>query len=104
MRIIVLKGVSMVKIVKDVFSEGFVEVDENDTLSSCVSLFKEELPPVLAVLDSKGRYKGVISRRLITRSSFDSSGTKVKTLMRPAPAVTLHDSLGKVAKLMIESE
>jgi len=104
MRIIVLKGFSMVKIVKDVFSEGFVEVDENDTLSSCLSLFKEELPPVLAVLDSKGRYKGVISRRWITRSSFDSSGTKVKTLMRSAPAVTLHDSLGKVAKLMIESE
>jgi CBS domain-containing protein len=98
------EGISMVKIVEDVFSEGFAVVHENDTISSCLSLFKEELPPVLAVLDSKGRYKGVISRRWITRSSFDSSGTKVKTLMRPAPDVTLHDSLGKVAKLMIESE
>jgi CBS domain-containing protein len=104
MRIIMLKGVSMVKIVEDVFSQGFLEVHENDTLSSCLSLFKKEKPPVLAVLDSKGEYKGVISRKWIIRSSFDSSGTKVKTLMRSAPAVTLHDSLGKVAKLMIESE
>jgi len=88
----------MVKIVEDVFSQGFLEVHENDTLSSCLSLFKKETPPVLAVLDSKGEYKGVISRKWIIRSSFDSSGTKVKTLMRSAPAVTLHDSLGKVAK------
>ena len=94
----------MVKIVEDVFSKGFLEVHENDTLSSCISLFKEEMPPVLAVLDSKGMYKGIISRRWIIRSSFDASGTKVKTLTRSAPSVTLHDPLSKVAKLMIESE
>jgi len=96
--------VSMVKVVEDVFSKGFLEVHENDTLSSCLSLFKKESPPVLAVLDSEGRYKGVISRKSIIRSSLDASGTKVKTLMRIAPAVTLQDSLSKVAKLMIESE
>jgi CBS domain-containing protein len=94
----------MVKIVKDVFSQGFIEVHENDTLSSCLSLFKKETPPVLAVVDSKGEYQGVISRKWIIRSSFDSSRTKVKTLMRSVPAVTLNDSLGKVAKLMIESD
>jgi len=38
----------MVKIVEDVFSQGFVEVHENDTVSSCISLFKKETPPVLA--------------------------------------------------------
>jgi len=90
--------------VKDVFSEGFLEVHENDTLSSCLSRFKEEMPPVLAVLDSKGKYKGVISRRWIMRASLDASETKVKTLTRSAPTVTLYDSLSKVAKLMIESE
>lgn len=99
-----IEAVSMVKVVEDVFSKGFLEVHENDTLSSCLSLFKEETPPVLAVFDSKGSYKGVISRKSIIRSSLDASGTKVKTLMRPAPAVTLHDSLSKVAKLIIESE
>ncbi|MCP8304998.1 MAG: CBS domain-containing protein [archaeon] len=90
--------------VKDVFSKGFVSVREDDTLSSCLSLFKEEMPPVLVVLDRKGRYKGVLSRRWIIRSRLDPSITKVKTLMRSAPAVKLHDSLSKVAKLMIESE
>jgi len=97
-------SVFMVKIVEDVFSKGFVEVQENDTVSSCQSLFKEGLPPVLAVFDSKGNYKGVISQKSITRSSFDASGTKVKTLTQSAPAVNLQDTLSKVAKLMIESE
>ena len=104
MRMNTTRVVSMVKVVEDVFSKGFLEVHENDTLSSCLSLFKKETPPVLAVLDNEGRYKGVISRKSIIRSSLDASGTKVKTLMRPAPAVTLQDSLSKVAKLMIESE
>jgi len=94
----------MTKVVEDVFSKGFLEVHENDTLSSCISLFKKETPPVLAVLDSEGRYKGVISRKSIIRSSLAASETKVKTLTRQAPAVTLKDPLSKVAKLMIESE
>ena len=103
MRIITLV-IFMVRVVEDVFKKGFLEVHENDTLSSCLSLFKEETPPVLAVLDDQGNYKGVISRKWIIRSSLDSSKTKVKSLMRSAPAVTLQDSLSKVAKLMIESE
>ncbi len=94
----------MNKVVEDVFSKGFLEVHENDTLSSCLSLFKKETPPVLAVIDSDGSYKGVISRKSIIRSSLAASETKVKTLMRQAPAVTLKDPLSKVAKLMIESE
>ncbi len=94
----------MVKIVDNIFSKGFEEVQENDTLSSSLSHFKEGKPPVLAVFDSKGNYKGIISRKSVRQSSFDASGTKVKTLTRPAPAVTLKDTLSKVAKLMIESE
>ena len=90
--------------VKDVFSEGFESVSENDTLSKCLTLFKKEMPPVLAVLDNDGKYKGVLARRWIIRSRLDPSRAKVKKLMRPAPTVTLHDSLSKVGRLMIESE
>jgi CBS domain-containing protein len=97
--------VSMVSsTVEDVFSNGFVSVNENETLSNCFSLFKEELPPVLIVLNSKDRYKGVLTRKSIIRSRFDPSITKVKTLMRSAPAISAKDSLSKVAKLMIESD
>jgi CBS domain-containing protein len=90
-------------VVKDVFSKNFSKVHESDTLSECLSLFKERMPPVLAVLDRKGKYKGVIARRWIIRSRLDPSITKVKTLMRPAPKVTSETSLSEAARLMIES-
>jgi CBS domain-containing protein len=54
-------------------------------------------------LDNKDKYTGVIARRWIVRSRLDPSITKVRTLMKPAPKVTLETSLSKAAKLMIES-
>ena len=89
--------------VKAVFSKGFATVYENDTLSRCWELFKREMPPVIAVLDDKGKYVGVIDRRWVIRSRLDPATTKVKTLMRPAPKVSLEFSLSKAAKLMIEN-
>ena len=89
--------------VKDVCSKGFSTVNENDPLSKCFEIFKKEMPPVLAVTNSKGRYTGVITRRWATRSNLDPATTKVKTLMRPAPKVSPEFSLGKTAKLMIQS-
>jgi len=91
-------------IVKDVFSTKFKSVNQGDTLSACLSLLKEESTPVLVVLNSKGKYVGVIAHRWIVRSRYDPSATKVESLMRSAPTVSLQDSLSKVARLMITSE
>lgn len=90
-------------IVKDVFSTKFKSVNQDDTLSVCLPLFKEGLPPVLVVLNDKGRHVGVIARRWIVRSRVNPATTKVETLMRPAPKASLQDSLSKAARLMINS-
>jgi CBS domain-containing protein len=89
--------------VKNVFSKGFSTVKKNDSISRCLEIFKKEMPPVIAVVDDKGKYVGVIARRWIVRSRVDPEMTKVKSLMRPAPKVSLDFSLGKAARLMIES-
>jgi predicted transcriptional regulator len=89
--------------VRDAFTKNYATVNENDALSRCLDLFKKEMPPVLAVLNDKNKYTGVIARRWITRSRLDPATTKVKTLMRPAPKVDPTVSLSKAAKLMIES-
>jgi len=89
--------------VKNVFTAGFSAVNENDPVSKCLELFKREMPPVLAVLDDRGKYAGVISRRWVIRSRLDPALTKVKTLMRSAPRVSPDFYLSKAAKLMIES-
>jgi predicted transcriptional regulator len=89
----------------DICTKGFEVVNENDTLSKCLESFKakKNMPPVLAVLDSKGKYAGVIAQRWILRSRLDPSSTKVRNLMKSAPKVALDYSLAKIAKLMIES-
>jgi len=89
---------------KDVYSSGFNSVQESDTLSRCLEAFETGMPPVLAVLNDKGKYEGMITRRSILRSRLDSTATKVRTLMKVAPPVTVDFSLSKMAKLMIESE
>jgi CBS domain-containing protein len=88
---------------KDIFSKGYNSVQENDTLSRCLEGFKKGLPPVLAVLDEKGNYTGMITRRSILRSRLDPTTTKVRTLQKAAPQVPLETSLSELAKLMIGS-
>ena len=89
--------------VKSVFTRGFSSVTENDSISKCLELFKREKPPVLAVLNAKGKYVGLISRLWVIRVRLDPAVTKVKSLMRSVPKVSLEVSLSKAAKLMIES-
>jgi len=88
---------------KDIYTEGVNTVNENDTLSRCLEFFKTEMPPVLAVLDTKGKYTGVIARRWVLRSRLDPASTKVKNLMRHAPRISPEHEMSKIAKLMIES-
>jgi CBS domain-containing protein len=87
----------------NIYSKWFSGVQENDTLSRCLEAFEKGMPPVLAVLNEKGKYEGMITRRSILRSRLDLNASKVKTLMKVAPQVTLDFSLSKMAKLMIES-
>jgi predicted transcriptional regulator len=88
---------------KDIYTKGVSTVNENDTLSRCLEFFKTEMPPVLAVLDAKGKYVSVIARRWVLRSRLDPASTKVKSLMRHAPKITPEHEISKIAKLMIES-
>ena len=93
--------------VGDVFTKGqFPAVNQEDTISRCIELLKThvEMPPVLAVVDAKGKYAGVIARRWINRSRLDPSTIKVKTLMKPAPKVDPEVTLSKAANLMIHSQ
>ncbi len=94
---------SMSVTAKDIFSKEFNSVKDNDTLSRCLESFKKNMPPVLAVLDEKGKYEGMITRRSILRSRLDPTVAKVRSLKVAAPQVGLDTSLGALAKLMIGS-
>jgi CBS domain-containing protein len=87
----------------EIYSKDFNSVKESDSISRCLESFKTGLPPVLAVLDEKGKYVGMITRRSILRSKLSPKESKVKALMKAAPRVAPDFSATKLAKLMIES-
>jgi CBS domain-containing protein len=87
----------------DVYSKGLNFVHDNDTLSRCLESFKKGKAPVMAVLDEKDRYVGMITRRSILRSRLDFTVAKVRSLMQAAPQVSPGASLDELAKLMIGS-
>jgi len=94
---------SMSVTAKDIFSKGLKSVQDNDTLSRCLDGFKKGSPPVMAVLDEKSKYVGMITRRTVLRSRLDFTAAKVRSLMQVAPQVSPDMPLGELAKLMIGS-
>ena len=94
---------SMSVTAKDICSKELNSVKDTDTLSKCLEGFKKGMPPVLAVLDEKGKYVGMITRRTILRSRLDFTMAKVRPLMQVAPQVSPDTPLGELAKLMIGS-
>jgi CBS domain-containing protein len=92
--------------VGDIFTKGnFPIVNQEEPISRCIEVFKrhKEMPPVIAVLDEKDKYVGVVARRWVNRSRLDPSTIKVKSLMKPAPKVDPQVATNKAAKLMIQS-
>jgi CBS domain-containing protein len=94
---------SMSVTAKDICSKKLNSVKDTDTLSKCLEGFKKGMPPALAVLDEKGKYVGMITRRAILRSRLDFTMAKVRPLMMAAPQVSPETPLGELAKLMIGS-
>ena len=88
---------------KDICSKALNSVQDNDPLSRTLDGFKKGMPPVMAVLDEKGKYVGMITRRIVLRSRLDFTAAKVRSLMQVAPQVAPDMPLAELAKLMIGS-
>ena len=89
--------------VRDVFIKDFSTANDNDSLSTCLELFKRNAAPAIVVLDDKGKYVGMIAQRWILRAKQDPVTAKVRNLTRPAPRVDPDTTLSKTAQLMIQS-
>lgn len=90
--------------VKEIVSTKFVTLNEDDSLSNAVSIYKEKKPAILVILNSKRKYKGILAERWIARSKLNPDETKVKNLTRSAPRLALNSSLSFSAKQMIEND
>ena len=90
--------------VKEIVSKKFVAINEDEPLSKAVSIFKEQKPLAIIVLNSGGKYKGILTERWIVRTSLNPTETKVGRLTREAPKLSLDLSLSAAAKFMTEND
>ncbi|MCW7080358.1 MAG: CBS domain-containing protein [Candidatus Methanospirare jalkutatii] len=88
---------------KDVMSERFVALSEEEMLSKAITVFEERSPEAIVVFDSNGIYKGVLSERWIYRARIDPRRTKVKSLTRFVSAASEDTNIVEVARKMLES-
>jgi CBS domain-containing protein len=91
----------------DAMSEEFHVVCEDDALSKAVGIFKDrgaEPTGALIVLDEHGKYRGVLTERMIVRSRLDPKRTKVKAVFMHAPSLGREDSILEAVRLMIEND
>ena len=89
--------------VKEIVSKKFVTIDEDEPLSKAVSIFKEQNPLAIIVLNSGGKYKGILTERWVARTRLNRD-ENVRKLVREASKLSLGASLSSAAKLMIEND
>ncbi|HLD89389.1 MAG TPA: CBS domain-containing protein [Candidatus Nanoarchaeia archaeon] len=90
-------------VVGDVLSREYDAVDENDFLAKAIEKFKgKRKPPVLVVLDSDGKYRGILVEKQIIRARLDTARTKIKQIMTKTPKFNTGTSLVEASKYMVE--
>lgn len=91
--------------VDEILSKKFYVVDVEDTLSSCLGIFREKNARALVVMDGRRKkYVGMLSKRSIIRSLMDPAKTKVKSVYWKAPKLSLGQGINEVARLMVEND
>ena len=96
-------------VVSDILSSEFSTVGESDSVSKALGKFSsiKPKPYALVVMDTKRRYKGVVTERDIVRTNFDPHakvGGVIGRLMRRAPIIAPDLAITEATRLMLENE
>ncbi|GGL50495.1 CBS domain-containing protein [Halocalculus aciditolerans] len=86
--------------IADIATPDYVEVESEDRLGKVRSLFDEENPKGIIVMEA-GQYAGVITERQLLRSHIDDD-TKAHAMMKPAPKIDRTEDIRETARMLVE--
>ncbi|MGC8644817.1 MAG: CBS domain-containing protein [Thermoplasmata archaeon] len=89
--------------VRDVMTTDFVTVSVDDTISTAISKMSDRNFHHLLVLDSKGKYAGMIEYNMLYKRESLPVTTKVKTVMARTPSISPDASISEAARQMLDS-
>lgn len=78
-------------------------VDPEESLSKVVGIFRETGLPIVVVLSDSKNYLGVVTDRVVLRSTLNIDTVKVKNVVIRVPVVSLSDPVSRAARLMLEN-
>lgn len=88
--------------ISDIVAEEFVEVPADERLAKVRSLFEQENPKGIIVMND-GDYAGVIGESELVKSRIEDD-TKASALMKSAPRVNRHEDIRETARMLIEGD
>ena len=90
-------------IAKELISTDYVKVDQNDTISHLIGALRRNKEKSAVVLD-KGKYIGVVNKRLLIKTKLDPAKMKVKKVIEKVPVLKGDESVQKTARLMYAAD
>ncbi|MEM0127928.1 MAG: CBS domain-containing protein [Thermoplasmatales archaeon] len=89
--------------VKDIMTTKIVSVNADDTISTAISKMSDRNFHHLPVVDSDGKYVGMVEYNLLYKRESVPVTTKVKTLMIRTPTISSDASISDAARQMLDS-
>ncbi|MFB6137957.1 MAG: CBS domain-containing protein [Halobacteriaceae archaeon] len=86
--------------IADIATDEFVEIETDERLAKLRSLFEEENPKGVVVVDD-GAYEGIVTQKQLLQSHVEDDA-KVSTLVRSAPRIDRHADIRDVARMLVE--
>lgn len=78
-------------------------VNAEDPLSKVVGIFRDTGLPIVIVLNNSKNYLGVVTDRIVLRSTLNIENVKAKNVLVKVPILNTSDSVPKAARLMLEN-
>ncbi|MEN2975175.1 MAG: CBS domain-containing protein [Candidatus Caldarchaeales archaeon] len=93
----------MIPLVEEYMRREVEFIDGEDTLSKAVGIFREKGHPIIVVLSNSKTYMGVVTDRIVLRSSLNLDTIKAKSVVLKVPLLKRDDTVVKAARLMLEN-
>ena len=89
--------------VKEFMTKNYVTVSTEDTISTAISKMSNRNIHHLLVLDTKGKYAGMIEYNMLYKRESLPVTTKVKTVMARTPSISPDASITEAARQMLDT-
>lgn len=89
---------------RDILTTDFLKINNEEDVGNLIGKFKTSHKKAAVVVDEKGNYLGITSKRYMRKTTADLSRVKIEHVMEKAPTLNPEETFEKIAYLMYVSD